>query len=231
MTADRIDGHLNWFIRLVALGARTLGRAFTRIRHEGLEHLPATGPVILAPNHISNGDGVAVGAWLTPALGRRIHWLGKKEMFRFPPVAAILRLGGVHRLDRGAADVDAFRLALRILEAGGVLLVFPEGTRSPDGRLQPFKDGVATLAIRSGAAIVPIGVSGTDRVWPRHQLPRPGGRVIVRVGEPFRAADVVPDGADRREAKAAVTAELEQRIEALVEPRHRRPTPTGSGAG
>lgn len=222
MTDDRIDGQLNWFIRVVALGARIVGRAFARIRHEGFDRLPATGPLILAPNHISNADGVAVGAWLTPALRRRIHWLGKREMFRFPPIAAMLRYGGVHRLDRGAADVEAFRLALRVLEAGGVLLVFPEGTRSPDGRLQPLRDGVATLAIRSGALIVPIGVSGTDRVWPRSRLPRPGGRVVVRVGEPFRAADVVPGGADRRAAKAAVTEALARRIEALVEPRHRR---------
>lgn len=229
MTRNRIDGHLNWFIRLVALGSRIVGRGFARIRHEGLEHLPAAGPVILAPNHISNADAVAVGAWLTPALGRRIHWLGKKEMFRFRPIAAILRFGGVHRLDRGAADVDAFRLALRVLEAGGVLLVFPEGTRSPDGRLQPLKDGVAALAIRSGASIVPIGVSGTDRVWPRNRLPRPGGRVVVRVGKPFRAADVVPDRVDRRAATALVTEELARRIEALAEPRHRVPA-TGGGS-
>lgn len=228
MSVDRIDGHLNWFIRLVALGARTIGRAFARVRHEGLEHLPPSGPIILAANHISNADGVAVGAWLTPALGRRIHWLGKKEMFRFAPIAALLRYGGVHRIDRGAADVDAFRLALRVLEAGGVLLIFPEGTRSPDGRLQPFKDGVATLALRSGAAIVPIGVSGTDRVWPRNRLPRPGGSVVVRVGAPFRAADVVPDGADRRRARTLVTEELERRISALVEARHRR-TPGRTG--
>jgi len=222
VTDDRLDGQLNWFIRVVALGARLVGRAFARIRLEGFDGLPATGPLILAPNHISNADGVAVGGWLTPALGRRIHWLGKREMFRFPPIAAMLRYGGVHRLDRGAADVEAFRLALRVLEAGGVLLVFPEGTRSPDGRLQPLKDGVATLAIRSGALIVPIGVSGTDRVWPRNRLPRPGSRVTVRVGEAFRAADVVPGGTDRRAAKAAVTEVLVRRIEALVEPRHRR---------
>lgn len=224
MTAagDRVDSHLTWFIRAFALGSRIVARSFTRIRHEGLERIPRTGPVILAPNHISNADAVVVGAWLTPVLGRRIHWLGKKEMFRFPPFAAILHAGGVHPVDRGNADVEAYRLALRVLEAGGVLLVFPEGTRSATGRLQPFKDGLATLALRSGAAVVPIGVSGTDRVWPRGGWPRPGGRATVRVGEPFRAADVLPDGTDRRAAKGIVTDELMRRIEALVDPRHRR---------
>lgn len=219
---DPLDGHLTWFIRAFAFGSRIAARSFTRVHHEGLERLPATGPLIVAPNHLSNADPVVVGAWLTPALGRRIHWLGKKEMFRFPPIAAILRSGGVHAVDRGNADVDAYRLALRVLEADGVLLVFPEGTRSADGRLQPFKDGLATLAIRSGAPIVPVGVSGTHRVWPRGGLPRPGGRVTVRVGEPFRAADVIPDGTDRRSAKGIVSAELARRIESLVEPRHRR---------
>lgn len=220
--SDRIDSHLTWFISTFALGSRVVARSFTRVRHEGFERLPKDGPLILAPNHVSNADPVVVGAWLTPALGRRIHWLGKKEMFRFPPLAAMFRAGSVHPVDRGNADVDAYRLALRILESGNVLLVFPEGTRSGTGRLQPFKDGLATLAIRSAALVVPIGVSGTDAVWPRGGLPRPGGRVIVRVGAPFRAAVVVPEGTDRRRAKALVSEELARRIEALLEPRHRR---------
>ena len=92
-----------------------------------------------------------------PELGRRIHWLGKKELFDWPVVGWAARNGGVHPVDRGAADVEAFRLAKRILDEGHVLFVFPEGTRSPDGALQAAQDGVAVLAIRTGAPIVPLG--------------------------------------------------------------------------
>jgi 1-acyl-sn-glycerol-3-phosphate acyltransferase len=165
-----------------------------------------------------------IGAWLTPRLGRRIHWLGKKELFDWPVLGWIARDGGVHPVDRSAADVDAFRLARRILDEGHVLMVFPEGTRSPDGTLQQAKDGVAMLALRTGAPVVPIAVVDSDLRWPRAQrLPRPGGRVIMRIGRPFRLADEVDEGATGRgrAAKAAATARLMGRIAALLPPRQR----------
>ena len=136
-----------------------------------------------------------LGAWLTPTLGRRIHWLGKKELFDWPVVGWLAQNGGVHPVDRGAADVEAFRLASRILDEGNILFVFPEGTRSADGALQAARDGVAVLALRTGAPIVPIGIGGSNGVWPRGQkMPHPGGRVTVRVGRPFRVADELAAG-------------------------------------
>ena len=158
-----------------------------------------------------------IGAWLIPRLGRRIHWLGKKELFDWPIVGWIAANGGVHPVDRGAADVEAFRLAQRILDEGHVLFVFPEGTRSPDGALQEARDGLAVLAIRTGAPIVPIGIGGSSRVWPRGQrLPHPGGHVVVRIGHPFHPADEVPPGTDRRVAKRLVTGMIMSRIAALL---------------
>ena len=77
---------------------------------------------------------IVIGSWLMPKLGRRIHWLGKKELFDWPLVGWAAANGGVHPVDRGAADVEAFRLAQRILDEGNVLFVFPEGTRSPTAR-------------------------------------------------------------------------------------------------
>ena len=134
-----------------------------------------TGPLILASNHASNLDGPIVGSWLMPRLGRRIHWMGKKELFDWPFLGWLAANGGVHPVDRSKADVEAFRLASRILADGGVLFVFPEGTRSPTGALQEARDGVAVLALRSGAPIVPIGIAGSHRVWPKGQtLPHPG---------------------------------------------------------
>ncbi|MHB8893130.1 MAG: (d)CMP kinase [Candidatus Limnocylindrales bacterium] len=223
--AMRLDNDQSLFVRMVALVARIFARTFARIRVEGLDRIPRTGPVILAANHISNFDPVVMGSWITPALKRRrIHWLGKRELFDWPGFGWIAASGGVHPVDRGTADVEAYRLATRILEAGFVLFIFPEGTRSPTGELQEAKDGLAALAMRTGATIVPIGINNSDAVWAKgHRLPSPFPRrtITVRIGEPFGTTGLVPPGTDRRAAKAIVTTAIMGRIAALLDPRHR----------
>ncbi|HET9456497.1 MAG TPA: lysophospholipid acyltransferase family protein [Candidatus Limnocylindrales bacterium] len=223
--AELLAGHLTPLINVVALGARLISRCVTRVRIEGaIGEIPREGPVILASNHVSNADPVIVGAWLTPALGRRIHWLGKREMFDWPIVGWMARHGGVVPVDRAAADAEAFRMARRVLDDGHVLMVFPEGTRSADGTLQKPKDGLAMLALRTGATIVPIGVSDSDRVWPRgRKLPKPGGRITMRVGRPFRLADELPAELDRKAAKPAATDIIMRRIAELLPERQRGP--------
>jgi 1-acyl-sn-glycerol-3-phosphate acyltransferase len=221
--AELLRGDITPLIRVSALGARFVARAFTRVRIEGdLDAIPRDGPVILAANHISNADAVLIGAFLTPRLGRRIHWLGKKEMFDWPVVGFIARNGGIIPVDRGAADVEAFRVARRVLDAGSVLMVFPEGTRSPTGELQPPKDGLSMLALRTNATIVPIGISNTDRVWPKGRaIPTPGRHATMRIGEPFRVGDLLPPEIDRKAAKGLATTLIMRRIAALLDPRHR----------
>jgi 1-acyl-sn-glycerol-3-phosphate acyltransferase len=123
---------------------------------------------------------------------------------------------------------------MRILDGGYVLAVFPEGTRSPDGRLQLAKDGVAVLAARSGATIVPIGVADSDQLWPKGRtFPRRTPRVTVRVGAPFTLAAIMPAapaptageeraaGASRRQSNAVATDLIMRRIAALLPPRQR----------
>ena len=220
---ELLASHITPLISTVAFAARAISRCVTRIRIEGaIDEIPRVGPVILAANHVSNADPVVIGAWLTPRLGRRIHWLGKREMFDWPIVGWMARTGGVVPVDRGAADAEAFRMARRVLDAGHVLMVFPEGTRSATGELQQPKDGLAMLALRTGATIVPIAVSDSDRVWPRGQLiPKPGGRITMRVGKPFRLEDELPAGMDRKSAKAAATEVIMRRIAAELSPRQR----------
>lgn len=207
----------------IALGSRFLARAFTRVRLEGnFEAIPREGPVILAANHISNADPVLIGAFLTPRLGRRMHWLGKKEMFDWPVLGWLFKNGGIIPVDRGGADVEAFRVAQKVLDAGHVLTIFPEGTRSPTGELQIPKDGLAMLALRTNATIVPIGVSNTDRIWPKGRAyPLPGKHATLRIGEPFRLGDLLPPGIDRKAAKGLATTLIMRRIAALIDPRHR----------
>ncbi|MFL5679758.1 MAG: lysophospholipid acyltransferase family protein, partial [Chloroflexota bacterium] len=218
-----IEGSVTPLIRFLAWGGRVVGSSVARLRIEGaIDEIPSSGPVILAANHASNADPVVIGSWLTPRLGRRIHWLGKRELFDWPVVGWAAARGGVHPVDRAGADLDAFRLALRILEEGHVLMVFPEGTRSRDGALGHAKDGVAMLALRTGAPIVPIAMVDTDRFWPRgRKLPKPGRRIAMRVGSPFRVADELPPSLDRRAAKSAATALIMSRIAALLPPRQR----------
>ncbi len=223
--AMRLDDDQTLLVRMIALIARIGARLFAGIRVEGLERIPRTGAVILAANHISNADPVVLGGWITPGLRRRrMHWLGKRELFDWPVFGWLAAHGGVHPVERGTADVDAYRLATRILEAGRVLLIFPEGTRSPTGDLQEAKDGLAALAMRTGAAIVPIGVNNSDAVWSKGQrLPHPFPRrtITVRIGEPFTADRLLATGTDRRAAKTLATTAIMGRIAALLEPRHR----------
>jgi 1-acyl-sn-glycerol-3-phosphate acyltransferase len=210
-------------IAAAAFVSRFLCRSVTRVRIEGdTDAIPREGPVILAANHVSNVDPVLIGAFLTPRLGRRINWLGKKEMFDWPFVGYLARNGGVVPVDRDGADVEAFRVARRILDAGHVLMVFPEGTRSPTGELQQPKDGLAMLALRADPTIVPIGFSNTDRVWPKGRpIPRIGGHATMRIGEPFRLGELLPPGIDRKAAKGLATTLIMRRIAALIDPRQR----------
>ena len=222
-TPRPLERHITPLISGTALVSRILAQAVTRVRFVGaVEEIPRDGPVILAANHISNADPVIIGAWLVPRLGRRMHWLAKKEIFDWPIIGWMAAHGGIHPVDRSTADVEAFRLARRILDEGHALFVFPEGTRSPDGRLQEAKDGVARLALRTGAPIVPIGIAGSDRVWPKGRLlPRPGGVVTVAVGHPFRLSDENEDGGNGRAARSSATRRLMTRIAELLPERHR----------
>ena len=223
-------------IRIGSFVMRVVARLFTRVEIVGeLTAFPRSGAVLIVANHASNADPVLIGGFLNPRLGRPINWMGKREVFEWPVISWLARHGAVHPVDRGAADVDAFRTAMRILAGGNILAVFPEGTRSPDGRLQLAKDGAAVLAARSGATIVPIGVGESDRLWPKGVgFPRRTPRVTVRIGTPFTLAEALPlvakapgnpgepsAGVSRRRTNAAATDLIMRRIAALLPARQR----------
>ena len=121
-------------IRFGSMVLRSIARAIVRFRVEGdLAAIPKSGPMIMAANHASSADPVLIGAFLNQVLGRPLNWLGKRELIEFPLTGWAFRIAGIHPVDREAADLEAFRTAMRILEAGQTLAVFPEGTRSQDG--------------------------------------------------------------------------------------------------
>ena len=146
------------------------------IKVSGIENLPQDGPVILAGNHVSVMDGPLIGVAAGPR--RYMRGMGKQELFRIPVLGWWLRNTGQVPLER-SGDVKAMRWAVDLLKSGGCLLLFPEGTRSKDGKPGRPKAGVGFLAGLTGAQVVPTRSVNTDR------FPKPAG-LEVRFGAPLR---------------------------------------------
>ncbi|MBI5210757.1 MAG: 1-acyl-sn-glycerol-3-phosphate acyltransferase [Elusimicrobia bacterium] len=159
----------------VVVGA--LARGVWRLTVRGLRNVPADGPLIVASNHVSLSDG----PMLTVALGGRrcLRFLGKVELFRVPVLGWFLKAVGGIPVDRGRGDVPALRAAVDVVRGGGCLGLFPEGTRSKDGRSGAAKAGLGFLARETRAWVVPAKLVNTDR------FPAPC-RIEVRFGAPMR---------------------------------------------
>jgi cytidylate kinase len=215
-----------WLYRFGNLVLRAIARSIARLRFEGdIEAIPNTGPLILASNHASAADPVLITVFLTNRIDRPVNWLGKRELVEWPPTGWAFRAAAIHPVDREAADLEAFRTAMRILDAGQVLAIFPEGTRSRDGALQQVREGAGMLALRSGAQVLPVAVVESDLFWPRGQLfPKVGKTMTVRYGRPI---DVKAELGGRglptrgREATEAATLLIMTRIAELLPPRQR----------
>lgn len=210
-----------WFYRPGASIAGWLLWLLGGGRIHGLEHVPRSGPFILVANHCSQFDPPILG-WATGLqIGRVVHFMAKLEMSRWPIIGWLADRSGVFFVRRGEGDRAAQRIALEVLAAGRPVGIFPEGTRSRDGRLKAGKPGVALLAMRSGAPIVPVGIAGTHRFFAGgRRLPR-RSRVTFRIGEPFVLTHQ-PAGRLDREAMAAGTERIMAAIEALLPPGQRR---------
>jgi 1-acyl-sn-glycerol-3-phosphate acyltransferase len=155
------------------------------LRVFGSDRVPARGPVIIAPNHQSVLD-----PWLTGlCLYRRGTYLARHSLFQVPILGWLIRQYDALPVEREkSAPRAGFEVCLRALEMGRALLLFPEGTRSYDGQLQPLKRGVALLARRGPAPVIPVWVAGTRGAWPRgRKLPRPG-KVRLYFGSPLELA-------------------------------------------
>ncbi|MFD0649365.1 1-acyl-sn-glycerol-3-phosphate acyltransferase [Streptomyces malaysiensis subsp. malaysiensis] len=178
-----------------------------RPRVLGAWRIPSAGPVILAGNHSHNVDG----PMLIGTSPRPVHFLVKKEAF-IGPLDPFLRGIGQLKVDRTSADRTAIGQALGVLERGGVLGIFPEGTRG-DGDFASLRSGLAYFAVRSGAPIVPVAVLGTAAPHgdgrPR-PLPRLRSRIDVVFGDPFQAGD--GSGRRTRAALDQATERIQKRL-------------------
>lgn len=167
--------------RIAWLLFRTMYSTCFRWRIYHRERVPAEGPVILAANHASFLDPPLVGS----ALSRPINYLARESLFRFPIVGAILRSWNAVPVDREGGGAKGLKMILDRLLAGGGIILFPEGTRTRDGRLQPARSGIGLAVIKSTAPVVPVRVFGTYEAYGRHmKIPRPK-RVSVKYGRPL----------------------------------------------
>jgi glycerol-3-phosphate dehydrogenase (NAD(P)+) len=152
---------------------------YFRMSRIGLEHIPRTGPVILAANHRSFLDPFVIGTMAR----RPLYYVAKKELFRHRLQSWILNALGAFPVDRGASDAESMATARAILERGDIVLIFPEGTRTRPGALGKPKRGVGRLALETGAPVVPVAVIGTEAVRRGWRI-RPH-KVRIRAGRPL----------------------------------------------
>ena len=179
--------------------------AGVRLEVEGTEHLPREEAVVLMANHQSNFDVLA----LMVAVPLSYRWLAKKELFGIPLFGWAMRRAGCVSIDRRnrEAAIASMQQAADRAARGESVIVFPEGTRSPDGRVLPFKKGGFMLAIESGAPIVAIAVAGGERIMPKYARRIRRGTMRVRILPPLWTAGL--DFADRDDLMERVRHRLE----------------------
>ena len=178
-----------------------------RIRTWNKDRVPRRGGVLLASNHQSFLDPPLVGG----PLPRQVCYMARRSLFDVPGCAWWLRGMKCLPVKRTGVDRRAMRVGIELMSRGEGLVVFPEGTRTPDGEVKPFRSGFALLAARAEVPIVPVAVHGADKAWPRHRrLPRPSP-VHVAYGEP-----VVVGGTGKGACREAAV-EVYERVIALRE--------------
>ena len=192
-------------LRSVVIGVGSvMCRRLFRIRVEGTEHVPPAGAAIIAANHLSFFDSVV----LTLAVPRPLRFVGKAEYLDRWTTRRLLPALGMIPVERGSPRraYGALRAAAAVLEADELFAVYPEGTRSEDGSLQEGHNGVGHLSVTTGAAVIPAGIVGTDRIQPKGaRVPRPFRRATVRFGSPI---DPHRYAGSRRECRRRITSDV-----------------------
>jgi len=199
---------INWFLRLVF-------RAVCRIDVEELKKVPDNGPLIIVGNHINFLEApVLIPHMDNPAMTA----IAKKESWKNPIFRFLFDHWGIIPIDRDEIDREAFRQMLEVLTQGKILVIFPEGTRSKDGQMLPGKPGVATLVMKSGAKVLPVGFHGYENFWENLKQLR-STNFHIKVGTPFHIN--MNGDALSRDVRQAVTDEIMYKIAELL-PEHYR---------
>jgi 1-acyl-sn-glycerol-3-phosphate acyltransferase len=192
-----------WY-RLLQRSLQFLAIIVYQVRYSGRGDIPAEGGVLVVSNHQSHLDPPLVGI----GVPRRMNYLARKTLFHFAPFGWLLHSVDVIPIDRDGIGLGGIKESLKRLKRGEMVLIFPEGTRSRDGEIAPFRPGFTALAVRSGAAILPVAIEGAFQAFPRwRKFPGPG-KIRVHFGEPILPAEFA-GRADRE-----LLAEVERRVRA-----------------
>lgn len=185
---------------------------YAKVTVKGRENVPLTGPVIIASNHLNDADpGIICGS-----IRRRVVYMAKIELFRVPGLAQFLRAFGAFPVRRHEADLTALRRSTETLKAGLALVIFPEGTRgAPEARLREAWPGAGLLALRNDAPILPVAITGSQKLYLPQMFLRPFRRydVTFTIGEPFYLPR--PDRVNAESAKAG-SRQIMERIAVLL---------------
>lgn len=197
--------------RAVKLLVRPLLRWYFSMEVTGVEGVPPEGPVILAPNHESMWDVPL----LAVAVPRPVVFMAKGELFSNRIKASFFTLLGGFPVRRGGRDFEAMKRSLAVARAGGVLCLYPEGTRHRGERLGPFLPGAAWIALAEGVPLVPVGIVGTERIWPKGGLGPRRVPVRIRFGDPIDVP-LEPRASARRGPVDELTQELRRHVADLL---------------
>lgn len=198
-----------WYYFILTL-ARFAFWCLGGLRSVGESNIPRKGGVIVAPYHVSHLDPEAVAC----GTNRMLRFMAKEELFQHKLFGRFIGSIGAFPVKRGEGDTEAIRFAIEAIKGGDAVLIFPEGTRG-DGRVvQPINRGVAMLAKRTGAPVVPVGIVGTHVAWPRGQKKIRRALTTVAYGVPFTYAEVAT-GESERENRERFATELQVRIAKL----------------
>jgi 1-acyl-sn-glycerol-3-phosphate acyltransferase len=183
-------------------------RAYFGLELIGVEHIPVSGPLIITPNHQTYADPPLV----TIPVRRRVHYMAWSRLFEVPVFGRFIRLLRAFPVQIASADPRAAREAVRLLRSGQIVMIFPEGGRSPDGSVQRFKPGAFRLAVSLAAPVLPVTIAGGHASWPPGRLlPRPG-RVRITYHPPIQPDPALEPRRAARElaerAYAAITGAL-----------------------
>jgi 1-acyl-sn-glycerol-3-phosphate acyltransferase len=177
---------------------------------EGTENLAPDRPYIFAANHQSQFDILALQGFL----GIDFRWLAKKELFTVPIWGTAMRRAGYIPIDRshGRQAIKSLDRAAKKIAKGTSVIIFPEGTRSKDGKLQKFKSGAMRLAIKSGVPLVPVAITGTYKILPKGRLLVRSGQVTIQAGQPIDTQGY------KSKDKSELAALLQEAVAGLMKP-------------
>jgi 1-acyl-sn-glycerol-3-phosphate acyltransferase len=197
-----------WFFDLCRETVLWYFRVFHRLRRIDVMNIPREGPVLLVANHQSFYDPPAIGGGVRH---RHSDFLARSSLFKFKPFGWLISTLNSTPIKQGSGDAGAMKATIQKMKNGRMMLVFPEGSRTPDGEMQPFQRGAAVLLKRAHCQVVPVGIAGAFEAWPRsRKLPIPfRDKIVVCYGEPISSDEIMKESAEE------ALAHLRERVDSL----------------